>query len=273
MIFTCMTSRAVHLEVAHSLTTDSCINAIRRFMCPHGQVSNLRSDNGTNFVGAERELREALRNLDHSKIQSALARRGIEWTFNPPAGSHHGGAWEQIIRLIRKVLYSILKQQNVDDESFCTVLCEVEAILNNRPITKLSDDPNDLETLTPNHILLLKVKPLLPAGLFNENDLYIKRRWRQVQCLSDLFWKRWVREYLPLLQERQKWTKPRKNFTVNDIVIIMDPSAPRSSWLMGRVTKPFPDRRGVVRSVQLKIKTGFLERPVTKLCMLLEACS
>ena len=270
VIFTCMTSRAVHLEAAHSLTTDSCINAIRRFMCRRGQISNLRSDNGTNFVGAERELREALRALDHNKIQSALAKRGIAWTFNPPAGSHYGGTWERIIRLIRKVLYSIVKQQTMDDESFCTILCEIEAILNSRPITKLSDDPNDLETLTPNHILLLKAKPLLPPGLFDDSDIYIKRRWRQVQYLSDLFWKRWVREYLPLLQERQKWTKPRRNFSVDDVVVIMDPSAPRSSWLMGKVTKTFPDRRGVVRSVQLKTKTGFLERPVTKLCMLLE---
>lgn len=146
VVFTCMTSRAVHLEVAHSLTTDSCIHAIRRFVCGRGQVSNLRSDNGTNFVGTERELREALGNLDHNKIQSALTKRGIEWTLNPPAGSPHGRAREWIIRLIRKVLYSILKQQTVDVESFCTVPCEVEAILNSRPITKLSDDPNDLET-------------------------------------------------------------------------------------------------------------------------------
>lgn len=125
-------------------------------MCRRGQISNLRSDDGTNFVGAERELREALQNLDQNKIQSALTQKGIDWTFNPPAGSHHGGTWEQIIRLIRKVLYSILRQQTLDDESFCTILCEVEAILNSRPITNLSDDPNDVEALTPNHILLLK---------------------------------------------------------------------------------------------------------------------
>lgn len=172
------------MHVAHSLTTDSCINVFQQLMC---QVSNLRSDYGIYFIGAERELREALRDLDYSKIQSALARRGIEWTFNPLAGSHHGGVWERIIRLIKKVLYSILRQQTVDDESFCTVLCGVEAILNSCPITKLSDDPNDLETLTPNHVLLLKAKPLLPPGPFEENDLYIKRRWRQFQYLSDLF--------------------------------------------------------------------------------------
>lgn len=139
------------------------------------------------------------------------------------------------------MLYSILRQQPVDDENFCTVLCEVEAILNSRPITKLSDDPNDLEMLTPNHILLLKAKPLLPPGVFEANDLYIKWRWKQVQYLSDIL-EVVGNVYLPLLQERQKWMKARRIISVND------PSAPRSSWLMGKVNKTFPYRRGVVGS-------------------------
>lgn len=210
VIFTCMASRAVHLEVAYTLNTDSCINAIRRFMCRRGQVCHLRSDNGTNFVGAERELREALAAIDHKKIQSVLLKKGIEWSFNPPAASHHGGVWERLIRMVRKVLFSVLQQQSLDDERLHTILCEVEAILNDRPITKVSDDVNGLEALTPNHILLLKGKPILAPGLFQESDLYIRRRWRQVQYLSDLFWKRWTREYLPLLQERQRWIKPQK---------------------------------------------------------------
>ena len=162
VVFTCMTSRAVHLEVAYSLDTDSCINALRRFICRRGQVSHLRSDNGTNFVSAERELREALASLNPDRIERALSKRGIKWSFNPPAGSHHGGAWERMIRMIRKILCSVLRQQTLDDEGFHTVLCEAEAMLNDRPITRLSEDPNDLEALTPNHLLLLKGKPVLP---------------------------------------------------------------------------------------------------------------
>ncbi len=194
VLFTCMTSRAVHLEVAYSLDTNSCINCIRRFMCRRGQVLHLRSDNGTNFIGAQRELRNAFKSLDHGKIQSTFLSEGIKWTFNTPAGSHHGGVWERLIRLVKKVLYSTLQQQCLDNENFHTILCEAEAILNDRPITKLSDDPNDLEALTPNHILQLRSKPFLPPGLFQKSDLYIKRRWRQVQYLSDLFWKRWIKE-------------------------------------------------------------------------------
>lgn len=273
VIFTCMACRAVHLEVAYSLDTDSCINALRRFVCRRGQVSHLRSDNGTNFIGAERELREALAALNHSKIQRAFLQEGIKWSFNPPTASHHGGVWERIIRMVRRILTSVLHQQTLNDEGFHTVLCEVEAILNDRPITKLSGDPNDLEALTPNHLLTMKRKPVLPPGLFEKTDLYIKRRWRQVQYISDLFWKRWIREYLPLLQERQRWSKERRCLVPGDIVLVADATAPRGSWLLGRVLETYPDRKGLVRSVRVRTKTSTLDRPVTKLCLLQEAAT
>lgn len=147
VIFTCTACRAVHLEVTYSLDTDACINALRRFVCRRGQVTHMRSDNGTNFIGAERELKEAVAALDN-KIQRAFLHQGINWSFNPPAASHHGGAWERIIGMTRKILTSVLKQQKLDD-GFHTVLREAEAILNNLPITKLSGDPQDLEALTP----------------------------------------------------------------------------------------------------------------------------
>lgn len=270
VIFTCLASRAVHLEVASSLNTDACINALRRFVSRRGQVAHIQSDNGTNFVGADRELREALESLKHTQIADALRHIGIRWSFNPPGASHHGGIWERIIRMIRKILRSVLQQQQLDDDGLNTVLCEIEAILNDRPITKLSDDPKDLEPLTPNHILLMKGKPSLPPGLFDPQDMYLKRRWKQAQYISDLFWKRWIREYLPLLQERQKWNQKKKNLKPGDIVIIMDSSAPRGSWPLGRVLEAICDKKGLVRSARLKTKTNILERPVTKLCLLHE---
>lgn len=271
VIFTCMASRAVHLEVAHTLDTDSCIHALRRFICRRGQVSSLRSDNGKNFIGSERELREALSGLNQDKIQSAMLQRGIKWYFNPPAGSHHGGVWERLIRMVRNVLRSVLNQQVLDDEGLQTLLCEVEAILNDRPITKISDDPMDLEALTPNHLLLLKTKPVLPPGLFVKEDLYIKRRWRQVQYMADLFWKRWTQEYLPLIQERQRWSNVKRSFAPGDIVVVVDPTAPRGSWLMGRVLETKADAQGLVRTVKLQTKSNILERPITKICLLHEA--
>lgn len=194
----------------------------------------------------------------------------IQWTFNTPSASHHGGAWESMIRLIRKVLCSVLHQQTLTDEALHTVLCEAEVILNDRPITKISDDPNDLEPLTPNHLLTLKRKPTLPPGVFEQHDIYVRRRWKQSQYISDLFWKRWAKEYLSNLQERQKWNQLNRNVKIGDVVLIADSSAPRNSWMIGKIINVFPDKGGVVRSVELKTATSTIKRPITKLCMLVE---
>ena len=96
-----------------------------------------------------------------------------------------------------------------------TFMAEVEAILNARPLTRLSLDPRDSEPLTPNHLLLMRSTSDIPPGVFVKEDLYGWRRWRQTQFLADQFWKRWRREYLPLLQVRQKWNQPQRNFEAN----------------------------------------------------------
>lgn len=269
VIFTCMAVRAIHIEMADSLDTDSCINSIRRFIARRGQVKEIRSDNGTNLVGASKVLKAEIHKWNHAQINEDLLQKNVKWSFNPPAASHFGGVWERQIRTIRKVMLSILKEQPLTDEGLRTLLCEVEAIVNSRPITKVSEDANDLETLTPNHLLLLKAKPLLPPTISQENDKY-RRRWRQVQYLADLFWRRWTQEYLPQLQERQKWEKTVDNVNIGDIVLIVNNSAHRGSWPLGRVIKTVPDKNGLVRSVEVKTKTGVLYRPISKLIRLLE---
>lgn len=271
VIFTCLAVRAVHIELASSLDTDSCINALRRFIARRGQVKEIRSDNGTNFVGANRELKAAAANWNSSQFQHLFHQHGIKWSFNPPAASHHGGAWERLIRSIRKVLNSTVREQVLDEESLHTVLCEAESIINSRPITKASSDLNDLEALTPNHLLLLKTKPSLPPGLFDQDDLYTRRRWRQVQYMSNLFWKRWIKEYLPQLQERQRWATASRNFAEGDVVLLVDDCAPRNSWIMGKIVETVPDKKGLVRRVRIKTKTNVLDRPITKICLLLES--
>lgn len=132
-------------------------------------------------------------------------------------------------------------------------------------------DPKDLEALTPNHLLLLKTQPSLSPGLFQREDLYVRRRWRQVQYMADLFWRRWTREYLPQLQERQKWLVKRRNFQVGDVVLVVNDAAPRNSWLMGKIVHTIPDKSGFIRQVRIKTRYNCLDRPVTKICLLLEA--
>ena len=163
-----------------------------------------------------------------------------------------------------------MREQVLDEENLHTVLCEVESILNSRPITMASCDPNDLEALTPNHLLLLKVKPTLPPGIFDKDDSYTHRRWRQVQYIADLFWKRWTKEYLLQFQERQKCPTASRNFVQGDVVLLVDNNAPRNSWVMGRIIETMLDRKGFVRRVCIKTKTNILDRPITKICLLQE---
>ena len=149
--------------------------------------------NGTNFTGAEQELREALERLDQSKVYSRLRTDDVQWSFNPPEASHQGGVWEPIIRSVRKILGALLKEQLVNDETLSTLLCEVEKILNDRPLTPVSDHPDDPETLTPSKLLPLKSNSCLPLDVFTSHDMYSKH-WRQAQCLANSFWKRWMKE-------------------------------------------------------------------------------
>ena len=271
VIFTCLNLRTIHIEVANSLDTDSFINALRRFIARRGSPEEIRSDNGGNFVKGERELREAVEDWNQGQIHEFLLQQQIKWVFNPPTGSHHGGVWERCIRTVRKVLKAVTKLQKMSEESLYTLLCEVEAIVNARPITKMSDDPRDLQPLTPNHLLLLRPGSAAPPGNFNKGDNNNQRRWRQVQYLADVFWHRWLREYLPTLQERQKWHKRQRNFAIGDIVLVLDDKKPRNCWPLGRILEVYPNRHdGLVRSVKVRTSTSVLVRPLDKIVLLLE---
>ena len=164
---------------------------------------------------------------------------------------------------------ALLKEQVLTDEGLATLMCEVESIVNGRPLTKVSEDPRDLEALTPNHLLLLRSGTTLPPGIFKRNDLYSRRRWRQVQYLSDVFWRRWLKEYLPSLQERQKWGRSTSNFEVGDVVLVVDENSPRNQWPLGLIQEVKPNEGdGLVRRVTLKTKTSILERPIDKIVLL-----
>ena len=238
-------------------------------MATRGSPEPIRSGNGSNFVSGEAERRRAISNWNQGKIANFLLQRNVEWIFNPLAGSHHGGAWERCIRTVQKVLNALVREQLLDDESLSTLICEVESIVNGRPWSKVSDDSHNLKPLTPNHLLLLRAGPSLPPGIFVRENLYSRRCWRQVQYLSDVFWRRWTKEYVPGLQGRQRWTKPQQNFQVGDIVLIADEKTPRGLWPLGRIVNVKTNKNdGFIRSVMLKTRSTILERPIDKLVLL-----
>ena len=247
------------MEVAHILEADSFICAYQRFASLRGKPKEIYSDNGTNFKGAWRELREALKRLDQTKIYNRLRSNDVQWLFNPPEASHQGGIREGMIASVRRILGALLKEQLVDDETLSTLLCEAERILNDRPLTSLSDHPDDPELLTPNKLLLLRSNSCFPPDVFKGHDKYSKR-WRQAQCLADSFWKRWMKGYLPALQTRQKWSVPRRNFAVGELVLVVDEKTLRAHWPMGLIEEVFPDSYGYVRNVKVKTATTVYKR-------------
>eukprot|EP00794_Sanderia_malayensis_P004022 gene4022-4571_t len=193
-----------------------------------------------------------------------------------------GGVWERQIRSVRAILSSLLKNHghSLDDESLRTLLTESEAIVNSHPLTvETLSDPHSVRPLTPNHLLTMKSKVIMPPpGVFQKADLYCRRRWRRVQHLLNEFWSRWKKEYLMLLQPRQKWTEPRRNYRIGNVVLLKE-SSDRNDWPMGKVIIANADRNGFVRSVTLLLakrddidtRHRKLDRPVNKLVLLLES--
>ncbi|XP_044167413.1 uncharacterized protein LOC122951466 [Acropora millepora] len=235
VLFTCLSSRAIHLEVSNSLDTDSFLNAYRRFVCRRGPVRQLRSDQGTNFVGAMNELQKAVTELNHVRIREELLSNNCDWVeFKPnvPHASHMGGVWERQIRSVRNVLASLLESHGtqLDDESLRTFMIEAEAIVNCRPLAVNTINSSLYpEPLTPNHLLTMKSKVVMPPpGHLQRTDLYLNKRWRRVQYLANEFWNRWKKEFVQSLQPRQKWIAVRRNLQVNNIVIVMDENLPRN---------------------------------------------
>ena len=199
-----------------------------------------------------------------------------------------GGSWERQIRTFRSVLAPLLEEcgSQLNDESFRTLMKEVQAIVNSRPLS-LNDmsSPDSAEPLTPNHLLTMKSKVLMPPpGVFVREDIYLRKRWRRVQHLANVFWERWRKEFLQTLQLRKKWVRPQRNMLVGDIVAIKDENAPRNTWKLARVEDVFTSEDGLVRKVKLDIamrsldKRGrridavhYLERPVHKLVLIQES--
>ena len=248
VMFTCLCSRAIHIEVAQSLETDSFILSLRRFIGRRGNIHLMRSDNGTNFVGAIKELRKAFQEIDHNQIPQYLQRRGadwITWIRNPPTASHMGGVWERQIRAARSILNALLKTRgrSLNDEALHTLLIEVEATVNSSRITtKTINDVQSHVPLSSSNLLTMKSKVVMPPpGSFRPADAYCRKRWRSTQHIINEFWERWRKEFIQTLQERKSCRSKRRNSQKGDNVLLKA-DYNRNNWPIARIIETFPDK-------------------------------
>ena len=267
-LFTCLSSRAVHLEVAYGLDTASFLNALSRMIARRGNPEEIVSDNGSNFIGGEREIRELLEAIDQDEVSEKLAKGRTKWNWNPPYGSHHGGVFEIMIKAAKRAIYAILHDACPTDEELLTVVTEVEGLLNSRPLTYCNDDSKDEQVLTPNHFLYGQAGGQLAPQVIDEVAFNPRNRWRYVQDLIRKVWVRWQKEFLSLQQNRPKWQVKQENLKVDDIVLMADSSNPRGRWPLGRIVEVFPGVDGLVRIVKVYAAGKVWRRPITSLSLL-----
>ena len=233
-IFSCLTTGVTHIELVGDLSTNIFILTLRGFICRRGYPSRTNSDNDKNFVRAQRELSHALQTLNQKRIHNELIAKKIEWIFIPPLSPWMNGAVAAVVKLTKGRLKAITRDCLFKEEALSTYLSEVEAVLNNRPLTSISHDVTDLEPLTPNHFLTGRGNPNFRFNMSNEAGIDLRKQWKSVQAVTSMFWKQWVQEYLPLLTQRQKWRTKIRNFE-RDLVLILSKDITRLNWLLARV--------------------------------------
>lgn len=276
IMFTCLTTRAVHIELVEEMSSSSFINALRRLIAIRGPIKVFRSDRGTNFVGATGQTNIDVINVEDDKISTHLTNNGSVWKFNSPHSSHMGGVWERMIGVTRRILDGVLLQvkKALTHEVLSTLMAEVSAVINSRPITSISSDPESPIILSPN-ILLTQKQGEVPSisGEFSIKDIY-SSDWKHVQVLSDMFWKQWRQGYLNELQSRRKWCVEKPNIKCGDIVLVKEKELNRNDWPIGIVEKPIKSDDNLVRKAVVRLeRNGHLTsytRPITELVLLVD---
>ena len=200
-IITCLTTRAVHVEIVPSMDASSCVMGVERFVSHRGTPANIWSDNGTNFVGAEKELRENIEKWNTTNIAVKLDPKGIKWRFNPPSAPHQGGIWERLVRSFRRMLYTIFGTCGLTDEVLNTTFCLVEQALNSRPLTPVSADPSNLGAITPNPCLLGNQATAI-SSIVGVDEFNHRKRYARAQSYANAVWSPWIKEYIPALNRR-----------------------------------------------------------------------
>ena len=266
-LFACLCTRAVHLEMAYKIDTNSFMNALWRMTARRGVPKLIVSDNGKKFVGADAELKKLLSMIDSSKVQEESASKGITWRFNSPYSPHTGGVFEIMIKAAKRAM-RIFSNADLTDEELLTAIVNAEGLINSRPLTYQTANTNDIVPLTPNHFLIGQMGGEMAPEIDNTKMHPIKR-WRRVQEITRHYWKRWIQEWLPSLNPRKKWQTKQRNIQIGDVVLILSHKTERGTWPLGKVTEVFKGVDGNIRSVKLLENGKIIDRGLNSLCLIL----
>ena len=271
-VFVSLSVKAAHLELVSDLTSEAFISTLRQFIARRGKPSLVWSDHGSNFVGAQKDLKQLAEFLEDQKTQNSIsqfcASQKIVWKFIPECSPHFGGLWESCVKSMKYHLKRVLSGVKLTFEEYTTVLTQVEACLNSRPLVALSCDDDGCDALTP-HFLIGRSLEALPDSAFSYRTVTLLRRWHLCQSLVRHLWQSLSADYLTSLRKYAKWHKPTPNFSVGDIVVVNEDGMIPTTWPLGRVIEVFTGKDGLVRVVNVKTKSGVYKRPVHKLALLL----
>ncbi|XP_055924606.1 uncharacterized protein LOC129956700 [Argiope bruennichi] len=268
-LFICTATRAVHLELVSSMSTEAFLSALRRFIARRGHPTDILSDNGSNFIGSDNYLKQLFKLVQDQSVQNFLTVRNISWKFIPPYAPNFGGVWESSIKLAKRHLFKTCQGHLLNFEELSSLLCQIEACINSRPLVPLSNDPADLRALTPGHFLIGEPLLELPEGtsLTNQN-LSLSCRWKSLLQLKHQFWNRWTRDVLHHLQARRKWHQHRPPLSVGDLVLIQADNMPPLSWPLARILEIIPGTDGIPRVALLRTPSGPAKRAINRLIAL-----
>ena len=272
-VFVSLSVKAVHLEAVSDLTTESFLACLRRFIARRGRPTLIWSDHGTNFIGANRTLKELFKFIRSQKTEEVLSdffsNQGITWRFIPERAPHFGGLWEAAVKSLKKHLSRIVSNTKLNFEELTTVLSQIEACLNSRPLgTMPHNDDDGIEILTPGHFIIGRPMQALTDNALSYKPIAILRKWYLCEALVRHFWERWSSEYLIDLRSYYKWKQPNKNLCKGDVVGLRDDSMTPAQWPIARILDTRQGKDGLVRVVTLKTKDGVYTRPVTKVAPL-----
>ncbi|XP_055708913.1 uncharacterized protein LOC129805179 [Phlebotomus papatasi] len=268
-IFVCHSTKAIHIELVSNLSTEAFVASFRRFVARRSTPSHLFMDNATNFTGSKTELDKLFHQEVHqNSVQNKLVSLGIQFHFQPPDGPHHNGLVEAAVKSVKTHLHRVVGSCPLSYEELQTILTQVEAVLNSRPLTPISTDASDPAVLTPGHFLTGGPLTSLPDPSLQTLSMNHLSRWQLCQRLYQDFATRWQRDYIHQLQERKKWKKSEPNVRVGDLALLSKDNEPSIRWPLGEVTHVHPGPDGLVRVVDIRTATGTYRRPITRLALL-----